>query len=117
MKLKFLLHGLALISVISKNNAFTQAFQESNWGVKAGLVMNVGAHTSQIGLRLNGYINYSFAQVNLENTTTFSLTNLAKRNKMWENRLALGGIILAGTRSQQEDFVWGGLHHQTNYQH
>ncbi|MEJ6798172.1 MAG: polymorphic toxin type 23 domain-containing protein [Crocinitomicaceae bacterium] len=117
MKLKFLLLALAMPYVISLNTAFSQAFQESTWGLKAGLVMNVGAHTNQIGLRLNGYVNYSFTQINLENTTTFSLTNIAKRSKMWENRIALGGMLLAGTRSQQEDFVWGGLHHQSNYRH
>ena len=115
MKLASFILFLLFSLTISVTNSFSQSLQEENWGVKAGLVVNIGSHSNQLGVRLNGYVNYAFAQVNLENNTTFSLTNLAKRRNMWENRLSLGAMLLGGTRSQDQDFVWGGLHHQTTY--
>ncbi len=93
-----------------------QAIQEENWGVKAGLVVNLGSHVNQIGVSVNAYGTYAFGQLNLGNSTTFSFSNLAKRKKFWENRITLGAMILGGKRDNESDFIWGGLHHQTRYQ-
>ncbi len=106
---------IIFILYFSSFESRAQFLQNHSWGVKVGLVANFGSHINQIGLRLNGYGNLAFAQLNIENTSTFSFQNLAERNKMWENRFALGGVILGGTRNRNLDFVWGGLNHQTAY--
>ncbi len=93
----------------------SQIIEKKHWGLKTGIVLNFGTHINQIGIKFNGYGTYGFAQVNLENTTTFSISNIGQRQNLWENRLAIGGILLGGIRNRDLDFVWGGLHHQSDY--
>ncbi len=97
------------------NESFAQSYQDKNWGARLGLVINIGTHTNQIGLKANVYANYAFAQINLENSSTFSLNNIGSRKKMWENRLAFGALLMGGTRDKDTSFIWGGLQHQTAY--
>lgn len=94
----------------------SQIFQEKHFGFRVGLVAQLGTHVNQVGFTANAYAQYSFAQINLENTCTFSLHHLAKRRKMWENRTGLGALLLGGERNNSTDFIWGSLHHQTTYQ-
>jgi hypothetical protein len=93
-----------------------QTISIENWGIKIGVVAQFGTHINQIGLRSNAYFKYGFGQINLDNTSTFSISHLAGRKAMFENRLAIGGLILGGKRTQNPDFVWGSLNHQTAYQ-
>lgn len=94
-----------------------QEYEEKNWGVKAGVVVNIGTHINQIGFRLNAFANYAFVQLNLQNTSTFSFINLANRRNMAENRFSLGALLLGGKKNQESDFIWSSLRHQTKYQH
>jgi Bacterial toxin 23 len=103
------------MTLVLSQASIAQAVQQKNWGLKLGLVLNLGSHVNQFGIKANVYGQYAFGQINLENTCTYSFTNLAKRNKLWENRLALGGMLLGGTRSKDTSFVWDALQHQTAY--
>lgn len=93
-----------------------QEFTSKNFGVKLGVIANFGSLINQFGLRLDSYMNYGFAQINLGNTTTFSFSNLAKRQELIENRTSFGALLLGGKQNQNVDYIWDGLRHQTNYQ-
>ncbi len=95
--------------------ANAQEFNNKNIGVKLGIVANFGSHINQFGVRIDSYVHYGFAQINLGNTTTFSFSNLAKRQELIENRISLGALLLGGKRSQDVDYIWGGLRHQSTY--
>lgn len=97
-------------------HAASQVYEEKNWGIKAGIILNIGTHSNQLGFRFNAYANYAFAQINLQNTSTFSFSNLANRKNMLENRFSLGALLLGGKKNQEADFIWDGLRHQTKYQ-
>lgn len=98
------------------SNTSAQVISEKNWGAKLGVIVNFGTHINQVGLRLNVYGTCGFGQINAQNSTTFSLSHLANRKTMWENRFALGGLLLGGKKNSTPDFIWGALHHQTEYQ-
>jgi hypothetical protein len=97
-------------------NLHAQEFSKNNVGIKLGIVANFGSTLNQFGIRIDSYINYRFAQLNLGNTATFSFANLAKRKNLFENRFAIGAILLGGRSNQETDYIWDGLRHQTHYE-
>lgn len=101
--------------LLSKISADAQSYESKYWGVKLGVVAHLGTHVNQFGLRINAYATYAFTQVNIENTTTLSLTQLGGRKKLVENRVGLGTLLLGGIKNINTDFIWGTLHHQTSF--
>lgn len=112
----FKLYPLIIALFFNQLTANSQINSNLNFGVKLGVVAQFGTPTNLIGIRLDGYATYHFAQLNLGDVVTFSFSNLANRKKMFENRLSLGAILLGGTRTELPDFIWDGLRHQTSYQ-
>ncbi|HEY1038886.1 MAG TPA: polymorphic toxin type 23 domain-containing protein [Bacteroidia bacterium] len=109
--MKKLLQLLLLIPVFS----CAQTFSYNKFGASVGLLLNVGTHINGIGLSANTfYKDYCF-QLNAGSTLTFHLTSYGKRKKFWENRNAIGILLLGGKKETVPDFQLNGLIHNTNY--
>jgi hypothetical protein len=107
---------IALSCIFGFSNLFSQEYTNKTIGLKLGILANFGSHSNQIGVQLNTYLNYGFAQLNAGNTLTFSFTNLANRKYFVENRSSLGLLLLGGRKRMESDFMWDGLRHQTKYE-
>ncbi len=97
--------------------SFASAQQKSpaHFGGKVGLIYTFGTHTSSIGISLHAYYQQYFYQGNVSSTWTYQLRNLGKRQFYWENRNAIGLLLLGGKRRTFQDFQLGELYHQSHY--
>ncbi len=106
---------LFVVFISTSLNVHSQQVTLDNAGIKIGLILNFGSHVNQLGVKIDAFANYQFFQINIGNSTTYSLNNLGTRKRFFENRLSLGASILGGKKNMEPDFIWGGLRHQTNY--
>lgn len=106
---------LTLLLFIHFNFSFTQIFRDNGWGAQIGITANLGTHINQFGLKIQGYYNYEFVQINAGNQFLINATNLANRKNYIENRINIGAVFLAGKRNSTPTFILDGLNHQTEY--
>jgi hypothetical protein len=88
-----------------------------NLGVKIGLTISLGTHVNSIGVNSQLYYQNYFFQLNAGNQLKFNLTSFGSRKLFFENRMILGGVLLAGKRTNTIDFHFDGLNHNSNYQY
>lgn len=94
---------------------FGQNYIKDHTGVKLGIALNLGSHINTVGLNLNAYYTDYFFQFNAGSTIYFYFNGYGNRKRFWENRNALGLVLLAGKRQSVVDFQMDGLNHQTKY--
>lgn len=92
-----------------------QTYFKEHFGGTVGLVLNFGTHVTSTGINFKGYYTDYFVQVNAGSTFYLHHSSYGGRKRFWENRNALGLVLLAGKRSSQIDFQLDGLSHQTAY--
>lgn len=83
------------------------------FGVRLGLVVNLGTHANAIGLKLNGYFCTDFVQLNIENQSKIHLTSWGKRQNFTENRFALGAVLMTGKDRIIRNFEFSPSWHNT----
>ena len=89
-----------------------QTYFKDHFGASAGLVVNIGTHVNSIGLNLKGFYTDYFYQINVGSTFYLHQKSYGGRSRFWENRNALGVVLLAGKKERQADFQLDGLNHQ-----
>ena len=95
--------------------AWSQHYFRNHFGGSVGLVLNFGTHVNATGINLKGYYTDYFYQLNAGSTVRFSFSSYGNRRMYWENRNAIGIVLLGGKRETEQNFILDGLHHQTNY--
>ena len=88
---------------------------DPKFGFQAGLLVNIGTHVNSVGVNVGLYYSDFFYQVNVNSQLKFNATSYGNRLNFWENRNALGLVLLAGKRNLEPDFQLDGLNHQTNF--
>ena len=92
-----------------------QTYFKDHVGGTVGLIVNFGSHVNSIGINIKGYYTDYFIQVNAGSTFYLHHSSYGGRKYFWENRNALGLVLLAGKRTSKVDFQLDGLSHQTAY--
>jgi hypothetical protein len=106
---------LIFLLLVQFNFCYSQLFRDDFWGIQIGLTTNFGTHINQFGIKIQGYFNYEFIQLNAGNQFLINASNLANRQNYIENRINVGAVLLAGKRNSIPTFILDGLNHQTNY--
>lgn len=106
---RFLFLFLLTCSVIGN----AQQWQSERWGVQVQLIAAIGTHRTSVGIRLNSYINASYAQLNLGTMYRFHAHNLGGRMNFGEWRHSAGLVLMAGRETNPVNFLWDGAFHQT----
>lgn len=98
-----------------KNVSFCQFKSAPHIGFQLGAVLQFGSHVN--GLGISGNMSYAdfFYQLNVSSQLKYNFTNLGNRKNFWENRNAVGLILLAGKRNIVPDFQFDALNHQTQF--
>lgn len=109
---RFILSLVLLFSVLSLKAQFKS---EPQFGIQAGVLVNIGTHVNSVGANLGVYYSDFFYQFNANTQLKFNATSYGGRLNFWENRNALGLVLLAGKRNIDPDFQLDGLSHQTNF--
>lgn len=105
------------ILIFSCTSLCSQEYREDHFGVQIGISANIGTHVQRVGLRLQAYGTYSFAQLNIGHQIHFNKLNLAERRNYISNRISLGAVLLGGTRTAVPNFIFDGVNHQTQYEY
>ena len=109
---RFILFFILIFQVFTLKAQFKS---EAQFGIQVGLVVNIGTHVNSVGLNLGAYYTDFFYQVNVNSQLKFNATSYGGRLNFWENRNALGLVLLAGKRNIEPDFQLDGLNHQTKF--
>ena len=120
MKRLLVLNTLNLLLSLSftglVNRQVHAQFQSNpDFGVQIGVVANFGSHVNAIGFTANVYYSDFFYQWNAGSQVKYNLTSYGKRKRFWENRNALGLVLLGGKKDLAPDFQFDGLNHQTRF--
>jgi hypothetical protein len=111
MKFQF----IGIISSLISFSAWSQFQSNPDFGARLGIHIALGTHVQSIGLSGNVYYADFFYQINASSQLTYNLNELGKRKFFWENKNALGAVLLAGKRELSPDFQFHGLNHQTQF--
>lgn len=95
--------------------SFLQFHSDPKLGFQVGAVLNFGTHVNAIGITGSAYYADFFYQVNVSSQLKYNFTSYGGRRMFWENRNALGLVLLGGKRNLVQDFQLDGLSHQTNF--
>lgn len=88
---------------------------DPHFGIQLGVLVNIGTHVNSVGANLGFYYSDFFYQFNANTQLKFNASSYGGRLNFWENRNALGLVLLAGKRNIDPDFQLDGLSHQTNF--
>ncbi len=108
---------LLIIFLFFSSSLFSQEYRDNHFGVHLGISANFGTHITRVGVRVQTYATYSFAQLNLGHQIYFNRLNLAERRHYISNRISIGAVLLGGTRTAIPNFIFDGVNHQTQYQY
>lgn len=103
------------ISWFSSVPVWGQNYTSTHLGWQLGIHLNIGTHINAVGIQTNLYYSDYFYQVNVSSHLKFVFTSYGKRNLFWENRNALGLLLLGGKKDQVADFHFDALNHQTRF--
>lgn len=106
---------LIMTSGLSFSSLWAQFSENTQLGWQLGIVLNIGTHVNSVGLNTHFYYSDYFYQVNVSSQINYVFTSYGKRKLFWENRNALGLLILGGKQSLTPDFHLDGLNHQTRF--
>jgi hypothetical protein len=84
-------------------------------GFRLGGVFSIGTHVNNIGITSNLFYQDYFYQVNLGVNSLFNLKSYGQRKCFFENRIALGVVLLGGKQEQQINILQDALIHNTRY--
>ncbi|TXI85837.1 MAG: hypothetical protein E6Q37_05330 [Crocinitomicaceae bacterium] len=116
MKLKaFLIPFFCLASCLSFSTLWGQLQSSTQFGWQLGIVLNIGTHVNSVGVNTNLYYSDYFYQLNVSSQLKYVFTSYGKRKLFWENRNALGLILVGDKKSITPDFQLDGLNHQTRH--
>lgn len=102
--------------ITAKSNLLVAQFQsQPEFGFQAGIVMNFGTHVNALGITGGIYYSDFFYQWNIASQLKYNFNSYGGRRKYWENRNALGLVLLGGKRYLTPDFQLDGLNHQTTF--
>jgi hypothetical protein len=93
----------------------SQSFQDVKLGFQVGVVLDFGSHENEIGLEINTFGLYKFAQLNAGTRFSFLLNSLGGRRNFLENRTNIGLLLLGGKRQTATDNYFAGLIHNSSY--
>ena len=90
-----------------------QQVQSDYAGFQLQLTASIGTHRTSVGLRLNTYVGFSYAQLNIGTTYRFHAFNLGGRQHFGEWRHHTGLVLMAGEEKNPVNFQWDGALHQS----
>ncbi len=108
---------LLIIILFIPSSLLSQEYRDNHFGAQIGVSANFGTHITRVGLRIQTYGTYSFAQLNIGHQIYFNRINLAERRHYISNRISVGAVLLGGTRTAIPNFIFDGVNHQTQYQY
>lgn len=97
------------------NHAMAQFHSDPKVGFQVGAVLNFGTNVNAVGLTGSVYYADFFYQWNVSSQLKYNFTSYGKRRMFWENRNALGLVLLGGKKDLTPDFQLDGLNHQTKF--
>ena len=93
----------------------SQGYSESNFGIHAGLVLDLGSHENEVGLEINSFCGIQKVQLNAGTRFSFLFNSLGKRRKAYEQRINFGFLFLGGKREATPEAYFSGLIHNSSY--
>jgi hypothetical protein len=93
--------------------SFAQQWEREHVGVQIQLLATVGAHRTSVGIKLNTYVAFDYAQLNIGTAYRFSKLNLGGRMNFGEWRHHTGLVVMAGKENNPVNFNWDGALHQS----
>lgn len=115
MKIRYFLFCLLFLIPGKNTFVFSQFKPDPHFGFSAGMVINIGTHVNTFGAVANFYYSDFFYQLNAQSQFKFNFKSYGGRSMFWENRNALGIVLLAGKRNITPDFQLDALNHQTRF--
>lgn len=104
---------LAAVNIFLCSLVSAQQWNGDHWGLQIGFTAAVGSHRTSIGLKINTYVSYEYAQLNLGTAYRFHAANLGNRSCFGEWRHQAGLVLMAGRENNPVNFNWDGALHQT----
>ena len=93
----------------------SQGYSESNFGIHAGMVLDLGSHENEVGLEINSFCSIQKVQLNAGTRFSFLFNSLGKRRKAFEQRMNFGFLFLGGKRETTPEAYFSGLIHNSSY--
>ncbi|WP_234369126.1 polymorphic toxin type 23 domain-containing protein [Brumimicrobium mesophilum] len=101
--------------MLSTSPLNAQKWNDDQWGIQVALTADLGTHINQIGLKVQGYYKYNFAQLNFGNHLRFNATHFGGRKKYLTQRINTGIVILSGGENSRPQLIYDGLNHQSEH--
>lgn len=108
-----LLFGMICISLVSK--VYGQLEQYANYGFNVGFVAALGTHVQRVGVVVQAYSVYRFAQVNASLRLYGNLKNLGPNAEYAEINAAAGICLGYGKRTADTNLFVSSIGNQTGY--
>lgn len=106
---------ILLILIFLVSCCFAQSNDNIKLGFQAGIVFDFGSHENEIGLEINAFGLYRFAQLNVGTRFSYLLNSFGERKNYLENRTNLGLLLLGGKRETLTESYIAGLVHNSTY--
>lgn len=106
---------LVILFWTGSRNASAQFHSDPKLGFQVGAVLNFGTHVNALGLTGSVYYTDFFYQWNVSSQLKYNFSSYGNRKMFWENRNALGLVLLGGKRDLAPDFHLDALNHQTSF--
>lgn len=84
-----------------------------HWGVQLQLLATIGSHKTSVGVKLNSYVAFDYAQLNLGTAYRFHANNIGSRCGFGEWRHSVGLVGMFGRETNPVNFNWDGALHQS----
>jgi hypothetical protein len=93
--------------------SFAQQWEREHVGIQLQLLATVGSHKTSVGIKLNTYVAFDYAQLNVGTAYRFHKANLGGRMNFGEWRHHTGLVVMAGKETNPVNFNWDGALHQS----
>ncbi|MDG2226959.1 MAG: polymorphic toxin type 23 domain-containing protein [Flavobacteriales bacterium] len=118
LRLKPLLFLLLSVFFSFSAKGQNQLYQNQNFGISAGAIVNLGSHVSQIGLYLSGYYyqtrnGLECLQINSNVSCTFNYKNWGPPGKFRETKLGIGLVAAWGPTEEKQKYFHSLVSNQT----
>jgi hypothetical protein len=92
-------------------------YHNNFFGLNIGAVVAFGTHFQRVGVVVNAYYVYDFAQVNAETRLYFNFKNLGPQKVYTEAVTSIGAVLACGQKQQFYNPFFSSVSNQTGYKY
>ncbi len=92
-------------------------FNSKFFGINAGAIIAFGTHFQRVGVVVNAYYVYDFAQVNAETRLYFNIKNLGPKQVYTEAVTSMGAVVAYGQKQTFFNPFFNAVSNQTRYEY